>query len=162
MPAIKNLLHLRRTIVSSSFARTFEVKTFSVIFDLLYLESELFRKISEAVNTIVFCLTYELRQGFDGKINLHSFIEKFASKEFRKIFVKQSFHKRSNFAVYCDICVSVDVVFKSSFDNRQMMLRNRFVSFSHFRDVAVSAFQERFCVAIEHIYADEVESFLLR
>ena len=51
---------------------------------------------------------------------------------------------------------------KSSFFNRQMMSRDRFVSSSHFRDVAVSAFQKRFCVAIEHIYADEIESFSLR
>ena len=110
----------------------------------------------------MFCLTYEFRQNFDRKINFHFFIEKFVSKKFRKNFAKQFFHERSNFVVYCDVCVFVNVVLKSSFDNRQMMFRNHFVSFSHFRDVAVFVLQKKFCVAIEHIYADEVESFSFR
>ena len=60
---------------------------------------------------------------------------------------------------YCVLKLSYQ---KSLFFNRQIMFQDRFVSFSHFRDVAVFAFQKKFCVAIEHIYADEIESFLFR
>ena len=62
----------------------------------------------------------------------------------------------------CCYCVFKLSYQKSSFFNRQMMFRNRFISFSHFRDVVVSAFQKKFCVAIEHIYVDEIELFSFR
>ena len=62
----------------------------------------------------------------------------------------------------CCYCVFKLSYQKSSSFNRQMMSRDRFVLFSHFRDVAVFAFQKKFCVAIEHIYADEIESFSFR